>query len=269
VGDTTPVAEALPAATILLVRDGPDGLEVFMVERHHEIDFATGALVFPGGKVDPQDSDPSLLERCVGPETAGDQELVLRAAAIRETFEECGVLLARRREAPHLLTRSEVEPLAAERAALLRGEPTFPALAAREDLLLACDRLIPFAHWITPERMPKRFDTHFFLTAAPPDQAAIHDGEESVDSVWIDPGAAAAEANGGRRTIIFPTLRNLAKLARSRSVAEAVERALVEPIVTVLPWIEKGGDGPVLRIPKDAGYDISEIPFRPPKPPNR
>jgi len=127
--------------------------------------------------------------------------------------------------------------------------------------------LVYFAHWITPERMPKRFDTHFFLAAAPPDQAAAHDGGESVDSVWIEPRLALAEADAGRRIIIFPTLRNLAKLARSHSVSEALGCAAREPVVTVLPWIEKGEAGLVLRIPEDAGYDVSAIPFQPPKPP--
>lgn len=262
---TTP-APALPAATVLLLRDGANGLEVFMVERHHEIDFATGALVFPGGKVDPEDREPGLLKRCVGAEGAGTEALALRAAAVRETFEECGVLLAKRRGASELLARAEVDALAPERAAVLRGDLAFPALAERDDLLLTCDRLIPFAHWITPERMPKRFDTHFFLAAAPPDQSASHDGAESVDSVWIDPRAAVAEADAGRRTIIFPTLRNLAKLGRSRSVEQALDRAREEPIVSVLPWIEKSSAGPVLRIPKEAGYDVCEIPFRPPGP---
>jgi 8-oxo-dGTP pyrophosphatase MutT (NUDIX family) len=230
------------AATVLLMRDRPAGLEVFMVERHHQIDFATGALVFPGGKVEPADADPRLRARC-GESLAGDDEArALRVAAIRETFEECGVLLARARGA---------EPLFARAAA---GED-FAELVEREDLLLACERLVPFAHWITPALVPKRFDTHFFLTAAPEDQLALHDGHESVDSLWISPHAALGEAETGRRTIIYPTLMNLVRLAESRDVADALERARKQPIVTVQPAIARGADGkPQLAIPDHAGY---------------
>ncbi len=230
------------AATVLLVRDRPTGLEVFMVERHHQIDFATGALVFPGGKVDPPDADPRLRARC-GESLANDDEArALRVAAIRETFEECGVLLARARGSAGLFARAV-------------AGVDFAALVEREDLLLACDCLVPFAHWITPAMVPKRFDTHFFLAAAPEDQLALHDGSESVDSVWIAPRAALGEAESGRRTIIYPTLMNLARLAESRDVADALERARQQPIVTVQPALARGADGKnELAIPADAGY---------------
>jgi len=225
------------AATVLLVRDRAHGLEVFMVERHHQIDFATGALVFPGGKVDPADADARLVPRC-GESLAADHEArALRVAAIRETFEECGVLLA------HGLARAPA------------AEPDFAALIVREELVLACDALLPFAHWITPEVVPKRFDTFFFLAAAPADQRALHDGSESVDSLWIAPAAALAEAEAGRRTIIFPTLLNLAKLAQARDVADAFARARAQPVVTVQPSLAVGATGKrELRIPAEAGY---------------
>jgi len=230
------------AATVLLVRDRPGGLEVFMVERHHQIDFATGALVFPGGKVDPADADPSLRARC-GESLANDDDArALRVAAIRETFEECGILLARARGAAQLFAGAE-------------AGTDFAALVQREDLLLACDRLVPFAHWITPAMVPKRFDTHFFLAEAPEDQLALHDGSESVDSVWIAPHAALREAETSRRTIIYPTLMNLVRLAESRDVADALERARKQPIVTVQPALARGADGKAeLAIPADAGY---------------
>ena len=225
------------AATVLLVRDGASGLEVFMVERHHQIDFATGALVFPGGKVDDADADPRLRACCTGAEELDDAALALRVAAIRETFEECGVMLA------HGLARVPA------------AESDFTALVLREKLALACDALLPFAHWITPEVVPKRFDTHFFLAAAPADQLALHDGSESVDSVWIAPAAALGEAEAGRRTIIFPTLMNLAKLAEARDVADAFARARARPVVTVQPTLAVGASGKrELRIPVEAGY---------------
>ena len=226
------------AATVLLVRDAAGGgLEVFMVERHHQIDFATGALVFPGGKVDDADTDPRLRARCAGAEALDDAALALRVAAIRETFEECGVLLA------HGLARAPA------------ADPDFTGLVLRESLALACDRLVPFAHWITPEVVPKRFDTYFFLAAAPADQLALHDGRESVDSLWIAPAAALGEAEAGRRTIIYPTLMNLARLAQARDVADAFARAAAQPVVTVQPALAVGAGGKrELRIPADAGY---------------
>ena len=259
--ERTPPAP-IASATVLLVRDGAGGLEIFMVERHHQIDFASSALVFPGGKVDAADGDAALRPRCAGAGRLDDGELALRVAAVRETFEESGVLIARRRGATALLTQAEVGPIEArERSELLAGRIAFGEIAARQGLELACDVLVPFAHWITPEFMPKRFDTHFFLVAAPPDQAAAHDGRESVDSLWIAVEQAIDDARAKRRSIIFPTLRNLVKLGRSRSVAAALERARREPIVTVLPQVARGENGPVIRIPAEAGYDLAEAPL--------
>lgn len=230
-----------------------------MVERHHQIDFATGALVFPGGKLDPGDRDPRALARCAAQTDLGEAELALRVAAIRETFEEAGVLLARTRGANQLvdaLRAREVERRS--RARLLADEIAIASIAEAEDLELAADLLVRFAHWITPEFMPRRFDTHFFLVPAPADQAARHDGGESVDSTWTTPAVALTEAEAGRRTILFPTLLNLRKLGRSRSVVEALERARREPVVTVLPRLERRDGRSVVRIPPEAGYDVSE-----------
>jgi 8-oxo-dGTP pyrophosphatase MutT (NUDIX family) len=229
-----------------------------MVERHHRIDFAEGALVFPGGKADAADADPTLRPRCRGTVGLDDDAITLRVAAIRETFEECGVLLARRAGEPSLLSAGELRPLEKRyRDRLQADETTLAELACAEDLELACDLLVPFAHWITPEFMPKRFDTHFFLVAAPEDQAAAHDGSESVDSVWTTPDAAVLEARAGRRTIIFPTLLNLKKLGRSDRTDEALERARREPVVTVLPRPERGPEGSFVHIPAEAGYGIT------------
>jgi 8-oxo-dGTP pyrophosphatase MutT (NUDIX family) len=255
-------AEPALSATILLVRDGAAGLEVFMVQRHHRIDFATGAMVFPGGKLEPGDRDPTLRERARGCEGLGDPELALRAGAIRETFEEARVLLARRRGSAALLSGAEVLALEERhRAAIEAHAIEMPAFLREEDLELACDGLVPFAHWITPEFMPKRFDTWFFLVAAPADQVAVHDGREGVDSLWIRPADAVAAAESGRRTIIFPTLLNVKKLGRSASVSEALAAARRDPIVTVLPQVARTDHGDVLRIPAEAGYDLSEAPL--------
>ncbi len=246
------------AATILLVRDGPSGLEVFMVQRHHQIDFATGAMVFPGGKVEAGDADPRLRERCAGVAGLDADALVVRIAAIRETFEECGVLLARPRgsAAAELVSATRLAELESRwRDKLNRDEAGMAELVDAEDLELALDRLVAFAHWVTPEVVPKRFDTHFFLAAAPPDQVALHDGGESVDSIWITPQAALAAAESGRRTIIFPTLMNLNLLGLASSAADALARARRSPVVTVRPTLARTPEGkPELRIPPEAGY---------------
>jgi 8-oxo-dGTP pyrophosphatase MutT (NUDIX family) len=252
-----PVAPAVPSATILLLRGDHSALEVFMVVRHHQIDFASGALVFPGGKVDPQDTDPAVAERCDG--AADDASTrAIQIAAIREAYEECGVLLARPAGSSQLISGAQLAPLDCLRMEIQSGAVGFLEFLRTHDLRLACDQLVPFAHWITPEMMPKRFDTHFFVADAPVDQVALHDGHESVDSVWITPQAALAGASDGRYTVIFPTLRQIEKLAHSVSPRAAIERARASHVVTVTPWTENRADGAYLCIPADAGYDISE-----------
>jgi 8-oxo-dGTP pyrophosphatase MutT (NUDIX family) len=251
-----------PSATVLLLRDAERGFEVLMVERHHQIDFVAGALVFPGGQVDAADADPALAARCAGVAGLSAEERALRVAAIRETFEEAGVLLAKRRGAPALVDAATLRGVEQRhRAALQTGTRSLAEVAEQEDLELACDALVPFAHWITPLFMPKRFDTWFFLVEAPADHVALHDGHESVDSLWITPADADVERRAGRRSIIFPTLLNLRKLGRAHSVAEACAAARREPIVTVLPRVEKRGETPTMVLPADAGYEVVEAPL--------
>lgn len=255
----TPIAPK-PSATILLVRDGARGLEVFMVQRHHQIDFATGAMVFPGGKVDEADAHPALAPRCDG--AVAEELRAIHVAAIRETFEECGVLLARPAGSRALvpgIRLAEIEQR--HRAALNAGERTLRQIVEAEDLRLANDLLVHFAHWITPVFMPKRFDTHFYLVAAPADQLAVHDGGESVDSLWTRPADAEAERASGRRTIIFPTLMQVRKLGRSDSVAAAIAAAQSAPVVSVLPRVEERGGEKLLVIPAEAGYDVTAAPL--------
>ena len=242
----TPKNPAAPraASTILLLRDGPKGLEVFMVVRHHEIDFASGALVFPGGRMEAADVE---FAREGAPFSDGldETERALRIAAIREAFEECGVLLAR--------PAGEVRFIPAERASALDRSAPFAGLMAREGLLPATDVLVPFARWITPAFLPKRFDTHFFLALAPHDHALAHDGRETVDSVWIAP-RDALEEKGERFKLLFPTERNLWKLTHHADAASALAAARATPVVTVLPERIEVDGGPGLRIPLEAGF---------------
>jgi 8-oxo-dGTP pyrophosphatase MutT (NUDIX family) len=247
-------ANPIPSATILMLRSDESPLEVFMVVRHHQIDFASGALVFPGGKVD--DRDGLVRDRCSGAST-DDQELTLQVAAIREAFEECGILLARPKGQDQLIDGERLQTLEHYRQPLAVGEMGIGEFLEQEDLILACDKLVPFAHWVTPAMMPKRFDTHFYLAIAPTDHLAIHDGHESVDSVWISPEDVLQGAENGKYTVIFPTRLNVEMLATSHSVAEAIEDANARQIVTVLPWMEQRADGNYICLPKEAGYAVT------------
>src|SRR5712672_1523754 len=251
-----------PASTILLLRDsaGVDGkgeIEVFMMVRHYEIDFNSGALVFPGGSVDNGDRDIiARSELYSGGDGLDEATISFRIAAIRETFEESGILLARPNGSKALVdakTASVIE--AAHRADLCDSKITFLKVLADNGMVLALDELVPYAHWITPEGMPKRFDTWFFLAAAPPEQAGAHDGKESTDSIWVSPREALEGGETGRFKLPFPTTRNLIKLGKQRSVAAALEYARQQPIVTVMPVMIKDGDKRQLRIPAEAGYD--------------
>ena len=249
------------AATILMLREGAQGMEVFMVVRHQQIDFASGAIVFPGGKLAPGDSDPRVRARATGLEGLSEEQCALQIGAIREAFEECGLLLARARGETSLLGAARVQALAKYRQPLDRGELGMADLLEREELVLACEALVPYAHWITPVFMPKRFDTWFYLARAPQEQVALHDGREAVDSVWIRPADAISQAAAGTRTIVPATLVNVQKLGFSETVDAAIEAARSQPVVSVLPLLEQRADGAVLKIPLEAGYRVSEMPM--------
>jgi 8-oxo-dGTP pyrophosphatase MutT (NUDIX family) len=254
------IVAARPASTILLLRDGaePRGeIEVFMMVRHYEIDFNSGALVFPGGSVDKGDreiiANPGLYS---GGEGFDDASLSFRIAAIRETFEESGILLARPKGSKSLVDAKRAGEIeAAHRAALCEGKTTFLKVLADNSLRLALDELVPYAHWITPEGMPKRFDTWFFLAAAPPAQVGAHDGRESTDSTWLSPREALAGGESGRFKLPFPTTRNLIKLGKQRGVRAALNDSRGKSVVAVMPVMTKLNGGRQLRIPIEAGYD--------------
>jgi 8-oxo-dGTP pyrophosphatase MutT (NUDIX family) len=247
-----------PASTILLLRDGAEHeIEVFMMVRHHEIEFSSGALVFPGGSVEKCDLEIiARSELHSGGEGLAAGDLSFRIAAIRETFEESGILLARPRGSKDLIdAKRAAEIEAASRAAMLEGKTTFPSVLADHAMVLALDELVPYAHWITPEGMPKRFDTWFFLAAAPPEQIGAHDGKESTDSIWLSPREAVAGGESGRFKLPFPTTRNLIKLGKQPNVKAALDEARGKVIVTVMPVMTRHNGRRQLRIPPEAGYD--------------
>jgi len=263
--------EPRPATTVLLVRpsnpaNAASALEVFMVVRHHQIDAFSGALVFPGGKLEAADGDPRLVARCGGADKITAEELKFRVAGVREAFEECGILLARKPAQRAVVGAADLKGIEERwRAKLTKDEASILDLVEAEDLELATDLMVPYAHWITPTFAPRRFDTWFFLAEAPEDQVALHDGSESVDSVWIQPQVALAEATGGKRTLVHATTKNLELLSEARTVAEALSQASQRKVVTVQPWVEERDGKRFLRIPEGAGYRnlMREMPPQP------
>jgi 8-oxo-dGTP pyrophosphatase MutT (NUDIX family) len=244
-----------PAATILLLRDDP-AFEVLMVKRHHQIDFASGALVFPGGKTHQGDHDPRWAGHVTGWETTPADERALRIAAIREVYEEAGVLLARDLQGAIFHGDDRLGPA---REAVAKDERSFIDLVAELGVRIDLGALTVFARWITPAMMHKRFDTWFYLAQANSEQLAVCDGWETVDAEWIAPAEAIRLAAAGERTVIFPTRMNLQLLAEATSGVDAIERAKARTLVVVEPKVQERGGERVLVIPTDAGYgDVVE-----------
>jgi 8-oxo-dGTP pyrophosphatase MutT (NUDIX family) len=242
-----------PASTVLIVRDAP-ALEVLMVRRSAGMAFGASAWVFPGGKLAAADADPAWDDLSDG--IYDHYARSLRIAAAREVFEESGLLLA---------TRGGEELDAAgsaafdEQRARVEADPTvFIQLIRDAGLRLTLDRLVPFAHWITPSFEPRRFDTHFFLVRAPAGQVVRHDGHEAVDHEWVSPASLLQRRLTGEAKLMFPTRLNLQVLDRSKTAAEAEAAARLQPVVTVEPRVEERADGKVLVIPEEAGYGLTE-----------
>jgi 8-oxo-dGTP pyrophosphatase MutT (NUDIX family) len=252
--DSRPPVEIKPAATILLLRDQPQ-FEVLMVKRHHQIDFASGALVFPGGKSHPGDHDPAWAGHVLGWELYDAEQRGLRIAAIREVFEEAGILLAKRRDGAPI--GGEACPMDV-RQAVDAGTTAFLDVVRELGAQLDLDALTTFARWITPAVVPKRFDTWFYVVRAPDDQLAACDGRETVDAEWIAPAEALRLAQAGERKVIFPTRMNLKLLAEASDAEDAVRRAAGRHLVTVQPQVQERPQGRVLVLPPDAGYGVVE-----------
>lgn len=217
---------AREAATVLLLREDAHGLEVFLVRRNAVVDFMAGAHVFPGGKVDPEDSEPALLERLrgeLGPSTPPE----LYIAAIRETLEEAGVLLG---------SRIPEKRLAEARRALHDRTP-FASVAAELDVTLDAGLLVPWTRWVTPAASPKRFDARFFLAAVPAQQLASHDEHETTESVWMRALDALEQVEQGTMLVAPATYKCLAVLATYRDLNEAFTAARADPVRTWCPVV--------------------------------
>ena len=252
----------LPAATVTLVRDAPAGLEVLMLQRSMALKFMPGAHVFPGGALDPGDDSAELHGLCVGLDDVAASRVLGIAkgglaywiAAIREAFEEAGILLAYDASGGYVsLTGGAAERYRGHRQALDRNHGAFAALARAEGLRLATDRLLYFGHWITPVTVPRRYDTRFFLAVAPQGQEAQHDNHETTAHGWMRPQEALDLCAREMLNMRFPTIKTLERFAACKTTAELVAEISSAPEVQArLPRITK--DGRTL-LPGDPGYN--------------
>jgi 8-oxo-dGTP pyrophosphatase MutT (NUDIX family) len=253
----------LPSATVTLVRDAPDGLEALMVQRNFNSGFMPGAYVFPGGALDDEDYTPAIQALCAG---VTDEQasralgiaqggLAYWAAAIRESFEEAGLLVAYDADGRivALDQPDTAERFRRHRHALNAGERNLLQILREENLLLAADQLVYSGHWITPVSAPRRYDTRFFVAAAPPAQEPLHDNHETISHVWVRPGDALARHRRDQFKMRFPTVRTLEEFAAYASVAALMTamRARRE-VPAVLPHITQDG---AHLMPGEPGYD--------------
>ena len=226
---------------MLLVRDGERGLEVAMLRRRLESGFVPGAYVFPGGALDPEDRDPQWSDRCDGHDDASASAtlgataggLAYWVAAVRECFEEAGLLLARRTDGGALGVDRDAAVAArfdGHRRAVDRGEVDLRSVVEAEDLVLPVGELHYFARWITPEPAPRRYDTRFFLGRAPDDQVLRHDGDETIAALWARPTDALARNAAGDFELIRPTQHSLEILSDYPDADAVLAAAAARPL---------------------------------------
>ncbi len=253
--------EIRPAATLTLLRTGPQGLEVLLLKRTWDAVFLPGYYVFPGGAVDPGDeavqrhlrgADDRSISQTMSLDTGGTHYLV---AAVRESFEEAGLLLATRADGS-ALTESQLASVQADRASVFRGELDFGALCRKHNLALPLDRLAYLSHWITPVDAPRRFDTRFFVAISPEHQQPRHDGVETINHVWLSPRQALADHRDGRRLIGAPTLQTLRFLSDfdTPEAVLAYAHANPPPARPTRPWPARKGDQAISVAPGAPAY---------------
>lgn len=239
---------AIPAATLVLMRPGVDAPELLAMERAAKMAFAPGAIVFPGGRVE---RDDHLLAERIG---SGVEHAAARITAIRETIEEVGI-------AAGLATEPDPATVAELRKALRSGEP-FSALVDRLGLTLDLTALTPFAHWCPRFNPVRRFDTLFFIAEAAGDTALPEaDQSEAVHSFWASARHILDEAEAGRLNIIFPTKRNLERIAQFAGIEEARAHAAAFPLRRVEPQVEIRDGVRWLCIPEGLGYPVTAEPM--------
>jgi len=245
------------ASTVIVLREADSGLETFMLCRHQQSGFMGGAHVFPGGKVDTNDSEQSWLTRVDRPaEELTDQlgeddpkvALGLLVAAVRETFEEAGVLLA---------STGTGADLAQARARLHRGASFFE-LANELDMKIDSVSLTPYARWITPKMESRRFDTRFYVAVLPQGQSASHDGTETTSAVWLRPARAIDDMHSGHIKLAPPTVRTLQWLAEFADANSVIADAVSRTPPLVRPRIVTSDAGWFLALPGDPEHPESD-----------
>jgi len=255
------------AATVMLMRDSSEGMQVFMLKRNLNSDFVGGAYVFPGGAVDSADrDDPELDEICVGrDEQQANQSLGLEqgalafwVAAIRECFEEAGVLLAEDVTGEYVsFAEADVAARFNEhRHAVDNGHRRLADVCRSEGLVLPLGDIHYFAHWITPKGPTRRYDTRFYVCMAPEEQTPLHDNRETVASLWVNPNEALAMHERGELDLILPTIKNLEAIGRFDRAVDLLEAAArVGAVASVEPVIVRDPGGVRILLPGDPGYD--------------
>jgi len=264
----------IPSASVLLLRDGPWGLETFVVVRHRRSSSFAGMLVFPGGQVDSADARPELLARCAdldadeaarrlaGRLAPASLALAQYVGGLRELFEEAGVLLARR-DGEWLSPGRGAPSFEEMRRSLHDGSVDLLGLAHAHGFDLAPGALSFFAHWITPEQVATRFDTRFFLATLPPGQEAGHDGHETSSGEWLRPAEALERYRRGEAQLVPPTFVLLSELARLPDAASAHAAAASREVTTILPrWFSAPDGSTAFLYPGDAAYEAGD-PERP------
>lgn len=244
------------AATVMLLRDGEAGLEVFLLRRVKGMAFAGGMTVFPGGGVDQGDSEARLTWAGADPSWwAGrfgtDEERATRlvCAAARETFEECGILLAGK-DADDVVR--DAHQYHDARGALEKRELDFSGFLSREGLLLNADRLRPWAHWITPVGESRRYDTYFFVAALPEGQTADGLTSEAAEVLWSTPSAALEHWRAGKSGLLPPTWAQLESLEKFGTVAEVM--AAEPAIAPIQPDLIRRGEKWTVKFDGSEGY---------------
>ena len=261
---STPVVPR-PAATVILARNVSDGIEVFMMERTTAVEFAKGMHVFPGGALDRTDHHPEIASLCVGlddkaaSETLGIEQggLAYWIAAIRECFEESGLLLGYRGTDQLLaLAADEAERLAALRVEMAQSKLSFIDILLKEQVKAATDRIAYYSHWITQAGRPRRYDTRFFVAQAPEGQTALEDNHETVGQIWVRPDQAIDLHRSGSLNLMFPTIKTLESLAPFKFVEELLEYARKprpKQVMAPVTGMDRTGDSHIL-IPGDFAY---------------
>jgi len=268
--------EKLPdASTVILVRENPAGespFEMFLMKRHRRQTFMGGAFVFPGGSLDNTDCDPRLASHARGitpeeapirlnePDLPEDKALGLFYAALRETFEEAGVLLGEADSGEAIMQpdSEHASRFAEYRHQIHRGEISLGELAEREAVSYRLDLLTPYAHWITPEIEGKRFDTRFFLARIPDGQVPEHDAIEMTESLWISPAGALALQKRGELLLMPPTLKTVEELTAYSSIDELLTAAIQRTIRPILPQVFQTANCFGVKLPHDVEYTIEE-----------